>query len=284
MPEDILISNEELTVAVSPLGAEMRRVTDARGAERLWNGDPAYWKGRAPVLFPYAGGLIGDSLVHEGRTYEGCPKHGFARFCEFSLGTVKKDEASFTLTEKNENYPFDYAFTVRYALEGKSILVDYTCLNTGSKPLYYSVGCHEAYSAPGGIEHYRLAFPEEESFLCSPVIGSQISHDAFPAAPKGKTLPLKEEQFTIDAMVFLGLKSRKARLENDLNGDWVEVSYEGFPYLLVWKVPKAPYVCIEPWVNPPAFTDGTAVFRDREGIQCLGPGEQRTHRHVITFS
>ena len=98
MPEDILISNEELTVAVSPLGAEMRSVTDARGAERLWNGDPAYWKGRAPVLFPYAGGLIGDSLVHEGRTYEGCPKHGFARFCEFSLGTVKKDEASFTLT------------------------------------------------------------------------------------------------------------------------------------------------------------------------------------------
>lgn len=283
-PDDIVIKNESLTVTVSPLGAEMRSVTDARGRERLWNGDPAYWTGRAPILFPYAGGLIGDRLEHEGRVYENCPKHGFARFCRFTPVSVGKDEAVLTLTEKNGIYPFDYAFTVRYALQGSGILIDYTCRNTGKKPLYYSVGCHEAYSAPGGIEHYRLTFPEEEKFLAHPVIGSQIAHEGVPAAPKGKTLPLKEEQFTVDAMVFLDMKSREARLENDLNGDWVRVSYEGFPYLLVWKVPRAPYVCIEPWVNPPAFTDDTAVFADRKGIQCLEPGEEKTHRHAITFS
>ncbi len=283
-PENIIIRGDRLTVEISPLGAEMKRVTDFRGAERLWSGDPAYWANTAPVLFPYAGGLIGDAYEHEGKVYRGCPKHGFAKFTPYKTEKACESAATFLLSEKKDIYPFDYEFRVGYALEGSALSVTYSCLNTGKEPLYYGVGCHEAYSAPGGIEHYRLVFPEDEVFEHSVLQGSQITHELIKMAPDGKVLPLKEEQFAVDAMVFLSLKSRKARLENDLNGDWVEVSYPGFPALLVWKKPEAPYVCIEPWVNPPAYVDDSPVLKEKRGIQCLAPGEERTHTHVITFS
>ena len=283
-PDDIVIKNESLTVTVSPLGAEMRSVTDARGTERLWNGDPAYWTGRAPVLFPYAGGLKEDRYELDGKVYENCPKHGFAKVSRFTVEKADDTSAVFLLTEKTEFYPFDYAFRVYYALEGSSIRVSYSCTDTGTAPLYYSVGCHEAYAAPGGIEHYRLVFPEDESFMHSVLRGSQITKDLVPMAPDGKVLPLKEEQFTIDAMVFLSLRSRSVRLENDLNDDRVEISYPGHPYLLVWKKPQAPYVCVEPWVNPPSYTTDPIDLKAKLGIQRLEPGETRVHEHVIRFS
>ena len=282
--DNIVIGNEFLSVEISPRGAEMMRVTDARGTERLWDGDPAYWTGRAPVLFPYAGGLVEDRYELDGKVYENCPKHGFAKVSRFTVEKADRTSAVFLLTEKRDIYPFDYAFRVSYALEGKSIRVAYSCSNPGTAPLYYSVGCHEAYAAPGGIEHYRLVFPEDEHFLHSVLQGSQITTELKSMAPDGKVLPLKEEQFTIDAMVFLSLKSRSVRLENDLNDDWVEITYPGHPYLLVWKKPQAPYVCVEPWVNPPAYTTDPVSLKDKRGIQCLQPGETGTHEHVIRFS
>ena len=284
MPENIILKNECLTVEISPLGAEMKRITDAAGKDRLWNGDPAYWANTAPVLFPYAGGLVEDRYELDGQTYENCTKHGFAKFSLFTVEKAEDTCAVFLLTEKKDIYPFDYEFRVSYALEGSSIRVTYSCHNPGNKPLYYSVGCHEAYAAPGGIEHYRLVFPEDETFLHSVLQGSQITTELVPMAPDGKVLPLKEEQFVIDAMVFLSLKSRSLRLENDLNRDWVEITYPDHPYLLVWKKPQAPYVCVEPWVNPPSYTTDSISFKDKRGIQCLQSGETGSHVHVITFS
>ena len=44
------IGSDRLTAEVAPLGAELVRLTDAAGRDYLWNGDPAYWSGRAPIL------------------------------------------------------------------------------------------------------------------------------------------------------------------------------------------------------------------------------------------
>lgn len=46
------ISNEYITLTVSAKGAEMRSI-EKDSVEYLWNGDPAYWADRAPLLFPY---------------------------------------------------------------------------------------------------------------------------------------------------------------------------------------------------------------------------------------
>ena len=44
------ISNKQLTIQVSPHGAELCSIV-ANGKEYLWQADPAFWKRHSPVLF-----------------------------------------------------------------------------------------------------------------------------------------------------------------------------------------------------------------------------------------
>ena len=45
------LSNSELTIKVSPHGAELCSILHD-GKEYLWQADPAFWKRHSPVLFP----------------------------------------------------------------------------------------------------------------------------------------------------------------------------------------------------------------------------------------
>ena len=74
----ITIKSDALTVVISSRGAELQSIRDSQGFERMWQGDPAYWTGRAPILFPVAGGLRDDCYTMDGERYE-MPKHGFVR-------------------------------------------------------------------------------------------------------------------------------------------------------------------------------------------------------------
>ena len=60
------IHNDALTVTIDGLGAQLMSITAADGTEYLWNGDPAYWAGRAPNLFPYVGRLTNDRYTYGG--------------------------------------------------------------------------------------------------------------------------------------------------------------------------------------------------------------------------
>ena len=73
------IENEELTVKVSPLGAELQSIYDKRmEKEVLWQGDKKYWGRRAPVLFPNVGRHSGDFYLWKGKRFD-TKQHGFAR-------------------------------------------------------------------------------------------------------------------------------------------------------------------------------------------------------------
>ena len=73
------LKNELLTVTVSEEGTELQSVLAADGTEYLWQGDAAYWKKRAPHLFPVCGRLTGGRTAMDG---EECrmDTHGFFRW------------------------------------------------------------------------------------------------------------------------------------------------------------------------------------------------------------
>ena len=48
------ISNSQLTIRVSPHGAELCNIV-CNGKEYLWQADPSFWKRHSPVLFPIVG-------------------------------------------------------------------------------------------------------------------------------------------------------------------------------------------------------------------------------------
>jgi hypothetical protein len=55
----------------------------------LWNGDPTWLNGRAPILFPIVGKVGNDKIVVDGKGYQ----HGFARTSEFTV--TRADETEF---------------------------------------------------------------------------------------------------------------------------------------------------------------------------------------------
>ena len=46
------IQNRCLTVQIEDLGAQLASIRDSQGREFLWQGSPASWPRRAPILFP----------------------------------------------------------------------------------------------------------------------------------------------------------------------------------------------------------------------------------------
>ena len=278
----VTIQNEKLTVTISTLGAEMQSVKEADGTERLWQGDPAYWSGRAPIMFPVCGGLKEDAYYLDGTRYE-MGKHGFAKLKEWAVESAEADRAVFLLTEKQPGFPFDYEFRAIYALKGAELEITYTVRNTGDRTFWYSVGSHEAWATPGGLEKYTVEFAQPERLDCSVLDGNLITHEAVTLAEDAKELPLKTDYFLVDALVFQGLKSRSVTLKNSVNDKKIRVDYDGMDVLMLWTKPGADYICIEPWCNAPDYVDADMQIEHKPGCICLKPGQEEARTHRITF-
>ena len=80
----VIISSPQLRAQVSAEGAELVRLQDDQGRDWLWDGDPAFWTGRYPLLFPIVGRVKNDRIHVNGLDYE-LSRHGFARTSRFEI-------------------------------------------------------------------------------------------------------------------------------------------------------------------------------------------------------
>jgi hypothetical protein len=60
----IELKNEYLTVQFKTLGGQLTSIKDKDGLEYLWQADPNYWNGQAPILFPICGSLRNDWAIY----------------------------------------------------------------------------------------------------------------------------------------------------------------------------------------------------------------------------
>ena len=90
----IELQNENLTLRVDPLGAQMMELRSRQGTQFLWNGDAKYWRDRAPVLFPYVARLTDGSYTLYGERYS-MDIHGFAKDSVFSVEEQSADSVTF---------------------------------------------------------------------------------------------------------------------------------------------------------------------------------------------
>lgn len=252
------IRNNELSVAVSDLGAELQNITDRKsGEEYLWQGDPAVWSGRSPILFPVVGKLKDNTYRYRGRAYT-MPKHGFAKKSVFTAALLTPDSLTMTLTSGtfDECYPFRFRLEITYTLSGRELCVTYRVRNDGDDDMYFSLGAHPAFNCAMGD---CLRFPDDaEAAACrlSPetmLLGTAPEADAI----RDHTLTIEKETFAKDALIFKGLRSGSATLYHG-GAPRVSVDYGSAPCLGVWAKPGADYVCIEPWygVDDDALVSG----------------------------
>jgi galactose mutarotase-like enzyme len=189
------------------------------------------------------------------------------------------------LTQNSETlkiYPFNFEFYITYSLNKNSLKVEYKVKNTGDNTMYYSVGAHEAYACPEGIDKYSVKFEKSESFYSNVLNGNLLEENKILIAENTDTIKLNYDYFKVDALVFKTLESKKVILQND-SGRKIILDYKGFPYFLLWTKPNAPYICLEPWRGIPDGMNPSGNLTEKEGIIKLEKGKTDKSIHKITF-
>ena len=274
------------TAKVATHGGELVSYRDENGLEYIWTGDPAYWPGRNPLLFPIVGGLK-DGKVHiEGKEVS-MNRHGFARTSEFAVAGQGEDWAELELRESGDTlavYPYPFRLVVRQQLTDTGFTTSVTVTNTGDKPMPFCLGAHTGFRCPleegERFEDYELVFPQRET--CPTLLlrdGLLDRPAAMPCLEDTDTFPLDYRWFDqLDTVILEGLKSRSVTLRSTKSGRGVRVSFAGFPMLAFWTMPgkKAPYLCIEPWHGCAASWSEGTEFAGKPHCITLSPGQAHT--------
>ena len=276
------ISNDQIEVTVSDVGAELMSIKSLKdGTEFLWQGDPAFWAGRAYNLFPICGRLAEGKYTFRGETYE-MNLHGFVRKSTLDATVLARDKIDFGLRSDERTkamYPFDFEYHICYSLVGSTVKMEISVINHTDSTMPFALGGHPGFNVPlagaGAFEDWRLEFCPE----CEPV--HVVFSDAcltteerkpFPLED-GKILRLRHDLFDHDAVVLAGT-SHRVSLKSDLSPHSVTVEVpDAMKYLGIWHAPKkeAPYVCIEPWTSLPAYDGRVDDLETKEDMFELSP-------------
>lgn len=285
MSEIFELKNEFLTVGISDRGAELQYVSATSGTEFLWNGDPAVWSGRAPVLFPICGRLKDNKYSYRGVEYP-LSGHGFARSRVFAREYAEGNTVCFSLSSDEESraiYPFDFKLSIIYKLEGNSLGVTYKIENLTDGEMFFSIGSHEGFLCPEGLEAYDIEFDGKQTLDAYSVTGPLLDGKKSRVINDAAILPLKNEHFAVDALVFKNIPSKRTTLARRGGGRRITVEHSDFEHLLIWSRPGTKLLCIEPWNGMPDSLDSDCDFSQKEAIIRLGVGEDRVIVHTITF-
>ena len=287
MPTITRIENEYLSVDVSSLGAEMQSVTTGDGANWLWNGDPAFWTGRSPVLFPTVGKAPEDTLMIEGRPHA-MAQHGFARRREFSLAAATASLCRYVLEASDPTrtaYPFDFRLSVEHSLDGPTLTVAAEVENRGREPMPFGLGFHPAFlwPLPGGEgKVHRVMLENGAEPKRQPLEKGLLSQQREPSPFSRGELVLAQGQFENDALVFPEGAGEALTYEAE-GGPALKFRFENLPNLALWTKPGAPFLCIEPWHGTAAEFGGSRALEDRPYTTVLAGGERGRFAFTVTF-
>ncbi|WCT73254.1 aldose 1-epimerase family protein [Sphingomonas naphthae] len=290
MSENIRIASSRLSAEISPFGAELRALRDGQGRDLLWDGDPAWWTGRAPILFPVIGVLNGGVYRIDGVAHP-MPKHGFARHSDFAVAALAADMVALRLTDSEATravWPFAFTLDLIYTIAAATLTMEAVVTNADARPMPASFGYHPALRWPlpydGSRAAHRIRFAEAEPDPVRRIDGEGLLRpDRLPTPIVGDTLALDDSLFVDDALILDSVRSR--RLHFGAPGvEGLDVTFDDLPTLALWTKPGAPYLCIEPWqgiADPQAYA-GDIV--DKPGIVTIAPGESRRFTMTIALS
>ena len=277
----ISLASSGFTATVSKRGAQLQSLVDGEGRDLLWHGDPRYWKGRAPILFPVIGTLHNGGYKLDGRHYD-MPKHGFARDRLFEVAQHQPGAATFTLRDDAETralYPFAFVLEVHFVLQDSELSITATVRNTGEDAMPFSFGFHPAFRWPLPFDAprsaHRIRFGKGETVPLRRIDAEGfLRPESLPTPIADSILTPDDRQFEEDAMIFSGVESRFVRYGAP-GQPALDVAFPDMDVLGIWTKPGAPFLCIEPWsgISEPQNWEGD--FREKPGSQLLAPGEDR---------
>lgn len=270
------ISGFGRSAVISDLGAELQSLRGGTGQELLWQGDPRWWAGRSPVLFPIVGRAEGDRLTLAGQDIS-LPQHGLARRQTFRMTEKSACHVVHELTASAETlafYPRHFRLRLEHRLTGTGLSLQAEVLNTDQAPLPFGLGFHPAFQWPlpgsDGAPHF-LSLANRAEPLRSPLQGGLLLREKTRSPFVKGQLALSPDLFAEDALVFTE-GAGEALSYGPPDGPQIRFRFENLPFIAFWSKPGAAFVCIEPWHGAAAFSGAGPAIEDRPGTIVLAPG------------
>ena len=282
------LKSEVLTVQVSDFGAELQSIAK-NGYEYLWQGNPAFWGRRSPVLFPIVGSVWEKKFRVAGREYE-MGQHGFARDSRFELVSASDSEVWYRLESSEETlakYPYSFVLEIGYKLTGAELQVLWKVTNPSHEGIFFQIGAHPAFNYPDydeeKFERGYFVFDGFSKIVCPSQlecirICEKGCVDAFSKHPlvleESGVLPLDKNTFDIiDTIVLQDSQVSEVALLRPDRTPYLTVRFDA-PVVGLWSPPckNAPFICIEPWYGRCDRVGFTGDFRDRDWVNTLAPG------------
>lgn len=177
---------------------------------------------------------------------------------------------------RDENYPFDVAYSQRFTLTPKSIELETVVTNNGPTPAPVAFGHHP---------YFRVSNPAREGVEVRLPVTIWLKLDPETVLFTGETEPadgvLKLQAGVYYDHVFAGLTGGRMSLVDKQAGRTMNVDFdENFELMTVYAPDGSEFVCIEPWtwglgafgeLNKPGWESG-------ESIPVLKPGETKVLR------
>lgn len=288
-PEAIHLENEVLRVAISPLGAELQSIVSKdNGREYLWQGDPAIWADRAPIMFPVNVRFKDDAYSYRGQSYP-MPFLGLAYRRAFSVQRASSEAAAdFVLESDAETlalYPFPFTLTVGFSLQGTALKNTFRVENRGSEPLFFALGGHP------GFNFLTKGTPRREDFeltFSTPVTSDRPLIAAglwlgprVPFLDGESRLAFNDPRVPESGMFLEDVGARVVGIARRGRAPFVTVELGNFPNVNLWSLAGRTFACIEPMVSRHDSIDAPAAIEARTHLVPLQPGEDRTYCFTI---
>ncbi|MBR5833855.1 MAG: aldose 1-epimerase family protein, partial [Bacteroidales bacterium] len=277
------LQNEILTVEISEHGAELQSIRNA-AAEYLWQGDPAYWGRRSPVLFPIVGSVWEKRYRVAGQEFE-LGQHGFARDMDFVLVSQTENEVRYRLESSEETlakYPYPFALEIAYKLHGNKVDVIWDVTNPSDEQIYFQIGAHPAFNYPDysleKAERGFLSFGKTDTLECIRIKekGCVDAETKYPLElPADGLLPIAADTFdAIDTIMLEDSQIDQVAMYRADRTPWLKVTFDA-PVVGIWSPPGkvAPFICLEPWYGRCDRAGYEGDYREKDWMNSLAPGE-----------
>ena len=280
---EFVISKGEARAKCSTKGGELVSFVKD-GVEYVWQGDPQFWSGQAPCLFPVVCRAKEDRSRVNGSSYP-MKKHGIARKAEYTPIDVRPDSITMRLSsdeETKKSYPFSFNLDITHSITENGFRTEYKVTDTDTHPMIFCVGGHPGFNCPmrdgEKFEDYSLVFDnaagaavhntEQEGGYMSPDM-PQLD------VIKDNVLPLCYKDFALDAIVVENLPVKKVNLVNRNTGHGIRFEFDSFDAIGFWTPVEggAPFICLEPWNGLPGSTAETPDFTSKKYAKIIEAGE-----------
>ena len=285
----IVLKSDQLNVEFQTLGGALSSIKDKDDVEYLWQGNPTYWSGQAPVLFPICGSVRNDTVLYDkedGSQKEGkIPRHGLVRKKDFTLVEQTDNSVTFAIEDDEEmyaNYPYHFRLEITYTVTRKTIRTQYTIYNKESeKSMPYFIGGHPGFNCPllddEVYEDYYLEFEKPETCTVPkpfPETGMLDLKDRNSWLNNQKEIDLNYDFFSYDAVTLDELESRTVALRSRKHDKGLKLDFKEFPNLIVWStLNKGPFIALEPWSGLSTSIEEGDRLEDKKDVKIIKPSD-----------